>query len=221
MFGRRKQDAVLFDQLRAITPAHVEGLFQGERSPHALTQTIAFLSMMCAGHFLTSTAPNMLAVVRTIKRDVLAFEALAFSIYAVREAYKPVAEEIAEDIEDEEDGLEVERSAMSSAFGEAAAACAGLVKRYTGWDTENLLRVRLVNYTGAPSIIGQQGAAEQFRMILLSIGKAKEPVARYGKPSLDLRHTLESMAALQQFASTMPQGYAETLRNIVREFDLA
>lgn len=221
MFGIGKQPAPLFDRLTAITQLHVQQIVEDRNEADKRVKVISFLSMICSGQFLNSTCPRMPTVIRSINRDVLAFEALAFSIYAVREAYSPINAEISQDMDDEEDDyIDVDRRAANDAFKGSATVCAGAIKRYTGWDTDSVLTSRLMNYHHAPTIAGQEGAVERFRPLLLSIGKSKTPQIRYGPPSLDLSATMESMAAMQAFASTIPYGCAETLRGIEQEFGL-
>jgi hypothetical protein len=152
---------------------------------------------------------------------VLAFEALAFSIYAVREAYSPMNTEISQGMDDEEENYtDQARKTVSDAFRDAGSVCAGIVESHTGWNTDTILTSRLVTYHNAPSIAGQEGAVERFRFLLMSVGKAKLPQLKYGTVSLDLRGTMESMGAMQAFASTIPKGCADTLRGIGREFGL-
>lgn len=217
MFGIKRK-AALFERLGAIHLGHIQREVESGIDDKTLTKVIAFLSMICAGSFLTNTCPRMSSVTRALNRDVLAFEALAFSLYAVREAYSPMSAEIAQDME--EDDTDQKRRALSDAFRDAASVCAGIVERDTGWNTDAILSNRLMAYHNAPSIAGQEGSAERFRFLLMSIGKAKAPQPKYGKVSLDLRATMESMGAVQAFANMMPKGCADTLRGISREFGL-
>lgn len=219
MFGKPKSP--LRDHIVAIKPETLGPTIREARS-HALPQVIAYISMMCAGHFLTTTTQSLpQQIAKKIHPDVLAFEALAFSIYAVREAFSPMAAEIQRDMEDEDDGVEdQERSAMGNAFKTAASACSHVVGRITSWETDDILRNRLMTYFGAPTIVGKEGAAERFRFLLMCIGKESRPAATYGRVSLDLEVTLKAMAVIQAFASTIPEGYAQTLRLCMDEFDL-
>ena len=168
--------------------------------------------MACAGAFLRSCAPQMSRVTASIKRDLLAFEALAFAVYAVRESYIPMAEWIDLDIQDEDDGyVDEERAALALRFAYAAEACQKYAQQDTGWDASAIWESRWMTYHAAPSIGGQQGAVERFRFILMTIGKAREPKITYGKVSLDLQGTLEAMAATQAFVSKIPAAYARTI----------
>jgi len=58
---------------------------QSREDQNRLVTVVALVEMLCAGTFLGNSSGRMESVVRGSNPDVLAFESLAFSIYAVRE----------------------------------------------------------------------------------------------------------------------------------------
>lgn len=217
MFGFGKPKSPLYDRLVATDIAQLEKRFAAMGDP-SLPVVIAGLSMACGGAFLRACAPQMSRVTASIKPDVLAFEALAFAIYAVRESYMPMAEQIELDIQDEEDGhVDEERAALALRFAFAAEALWKRVKEDTGWDADEIWENRWLTYHATPSIGGAQGAVERFRFILMTIGKAREPRMKYGNVSLDLQATLEAMTATQAFVSKIPATYARMIEAYVDE----
>lgn len=215
MFGRFFQKpSPLYDRLFASTPDKLEQLVESKKeADNALAITISMMNMCGAGHFLRSSYPDIRKSLREANKDIVAFEALAFFTIALRHAYveahrEPVDDPLDDDLIDLPEYLD-------DAFGFARGVSMSIAVDNAAWrDAEHVFKKRLVEYATA----GRKGAAERFRFILQSIGKASAPAINYGPLNLDLMQGLQAMAAVNAFAANMPAGYAETLHRVIEMY---
>lgn len=221
MFGLGKRSGQYFGIIIRQEPKYAVMAAQSGDVPEKdkAANVIALLAMMCARSFILRTCARMESVAEPMNRDVLAFEAVLFSIYALREWYSPMTHGIEREIDDDYD--DPKQQAVGKAFRSGTGLCLKLAEEETGWrDLDSIVTDRMKNYHNAPAISGADSGAERFRSIFLSIGRAQRPKLYYGNASVDLQTTMESKAAIQAFSDTIPQGSAETLRRLCDEYDL-
>ncbi len=213
MFGLGKRGSPLFDRLAEQRPMYAIMAARNRQEENRLVTVVALVEMLCAGTFLGNSSGKMDAVVRESSRDVLAFESLAFSIYAVRECYSPMAHGIEREIDEDYD--DPEQQALGKVFRSAAGLCLTLAEEETGWrHLDDVLTNRLRNYHSSAQISGSDSGAERFCSILLAIGKAQRPQIRYGDVSVDAQATLEATTAVQVFGLGAALRCATTLREL-------
>lgn len=63
-------------------------------------------------------------------------------------------------------------------------------------------------------------ASEALSGILVSMEKVQEPRLEYGRMKLDLDLNLELIGAVQLWAAREPAATAETIRDVISEYDL-
>lgn len=209
MFGnlfQRSAPARLADHLGSLTPERTAQLCEtNEGSEHFIALTIGFLIASTAGHFVRTDLPRLKGALGSVNRDVIAFEALVFSAYAVREYFEPLESDTTDEL-------------VSEAFKDGFAVCRTIAKRELGGDYKALFERRLMAFAQAHSRGGMRDAAEVFRGILQSIGKASVPSVEYGRPSLSMADTIEAMAVVGAFAATMPKAAAQSLHAIADHY---
>lgn len=219
MFGLGKRSEQFFGLIIRGPQHPVAMAAQSRDDPERAATVITFLTFMCARSFILQTCARMQSVAEPMNRDVLAFEAVYFSVYALRECYSPMVHSIEREIDDDYD--RPEERAVGKAFRSAAGLCLKLAQEETGWrGLSDIVTNRMRTYHNAPQLSGPDSGAERFRSILLSVGRADRPKIRYGEVAVDLQATMESMAAIQAFAATIPHGAAETLKNLSEEYGL-
>lgn len=213
LFSRRPKTP-LWDYFASVTPEHVSSTL--EKQSKTATSGEAFLShailavtSQCTGQLLTGAACSKVIKSAKVHPDVVAFEALAFSYYAIHEMHIPMQK----DDYDEEDA-----EVIVDAYKIALGVWPRLISELTGWDVEDVWRRRYLFWFQRPNL---RDASEALSGLFMSFDAAQMPMPTYGRTNLDLTLNVETMVAIQVWASTIPEGCANSLKLIVSEFGLA
>lgn len=199
---RRSPSYPLHDFIVGVTPERMAAICEGSvDNPDIVPITIGMLIISTAGHFSRTDVPRVKGPFAKVSKDVIAFEAIAFTAFSIREYYEPLNS----DYYNEE---------VSDGFKDGFGFCCAIVKRELGSSYRDIFDRRLMEYAQANDRGQMQGAAEAFRLNLQSIMEATTPHANYGGLSLDLSDTLGLMVAANAFAATMPKRAAESLHLI-------
>tara|TARA_B110001454_G_scaffold208504_1_gene221071 strand:+ start:540 stop:1193 length:654 start_codon:yes stop_codon:yes gene_type:complete len=161
----------------------------------------------CAADFLRGGGAIVRHRLGGVKPDVIAFEALSFSIYAIREQHLPTPEDPLDDTEPEP---------LVDAYRDVIAMIPAHIEKFTGWRTGDLWERRILSNAKR----SYREAAEAFMERLAGMSGASFPNAEYGPPSLDFGLTLELTGRVMTFALAIPHGYAEVIQTAVAEFGL-
>lgn len=219
MFGKFFQKpSPLFDRLESSTPDKLGQLVEDRKdTPNALELTISMMTMCGAGEFLRVAYPGIRKSLLGASKEIVAFEALIFFSMALRIAYVQAhGEQVEDPIEDELIDLP---EYLDDAFRFARGVTMSLATHHSNWPgAEEVFKKRLMEYVSADGLVGRNGAGEQFRFILQSIGKAASPAVTYGPVNLDLMQGLEAIASVHAFTASIPAGYAETLHRIITTY---
>ena len=180
-----------------------------------LVKVIATLDMMAAKAFIGSIREHK---IKGGSLDVLTFEALAFSAWAIRQHYHPIPDPsgpdydiLSYDYEEEDD----ER--VSDAFKFAHELIVSLAEERTGWsDLIPVWNSRTMHYGTA---VSYQIAADRFVTKLMMCRMSERPMKAYEDvPEIDLKNDAKLGISAMAFANTMPAAYAETARRIIDHF---
>lgn len=191
---------------------------QSVGNKHFASITVAHLILYTAGHFITNDFPRLKSMFAGASQDVIAFEVLAFSAFAVREYYFPEKDEEAQFFEPTDVDSDDTLTLVIETFRTSNSICCDVLEKETGTDQEALFIRRQVEYTRANDKGGMKGATEVFRYTLQSIGTAAAPKLSYGMPSLELMDTVVTMTIIHAFASTIPKGAANSLRALADHY---
>lgn len=210
---KRRRTSPLFDFIKGITPQRAANFLDANvNSPRLVGLSIFMFTNALAGHFLRGADEDGNISVAVGSRDVFAFETLAFSAFALRDQYTRLAVE---------DGSRTLSPLASDGFRHGLELGCTMILDTTKWNCRKLFYDRVISYVKVGGMGDPKEAAERFRFLLMTIGKAQSPCLEYGRVSLDLADTVQSYTAVMAFAATMPKGYAETLRNVGEELNIA
>lgn len=213
LFKRRRPSSPLFDFIKGVTPQRAANFLDANvNSPRIVGLSIFMFTNALAGHFLRGIDEEDSIPMEADSRDVFAFETLAFAAFGLRDQYTRLALE---------DGNRNLSPVASDGFRHGLELGCKMILDTTKWNCRKLFYDRVISYVKVGGIGDPKEAAERFRFLLMTIGKAQSPCAEYGRVSLDLAGTVQSYAAVMAFAATMPKGYAETLRNVGEELNIA
>lgn len=216
-FGKTKVAGVagpLWDSLAKFTPekvaAHLEKESQSsEDSDEFLKQLILGATYACAGDFVRGAGDVARAGLGKVAPDVIAFEALSFCIYLIRENHLPTPEDPLDDDENE---------TLVDAYRDVIYMLRLHVEKFTGWDVDALWDRRIMYHFQRKNMME---ATEAFVGRLLTMTDVQVPAVDYGRMSLNVRLNTDMRMRVHAFASTIPKGSAEAIQNVVSEYDLA
>lgn len=178
-----------------------------ESSEIFLQQVILGVTLACAANFVRTVGEAVLKGLPTADPDVIAFEGLAFSIFAIRQFHLPAAEYEYRD----------EPEALVDAYREVIAQLRYLIEKKTGWSIEKEWNARIMQHF---QFRGIMEPIERLNGKLVSLGGEKVPPILYGRPSLDLILTISVMTEVHAFTLNVPKASAEAIQNVISEFDL-
>ena len=161
-----------------------------------------------AGCFLKATGPQIRKKIGSVGADVLAFEVLAFTFYAMREHHLPTPDYL-NDSEPEE---------LIEAYRFTMGALPHLIGKETGWDIEKLWERRVMPYFGNRK--GLKDATESFVGTLLTMRNVREPAVEYGRLSLDLPLNLDLRMRVHTYASELPKSMADAIQVLSVDYGL-
>ena len=213
LFKRRRPPSPLFDFIKGVTPQRAANFLDANvSSPRLVGLSVFMFTNALAGHFLRSVDDEDAIPLEASSRDVFAFETLAFAAFGLRDQYTRLALE---------DGNRTLSPVASDGFRHGLELGCTMILDTTKWNCRKLFYDRVISYVKVGTMGDPKDAAERFRFLLMTIGKAQSPNAEYGRANFDLADTIQSYAAVMSFAATMPKGYAETLRNVGEELNIA
>lgn len=165
--------------------------------------------LACTGSILKVTGSQIRKKIGNVGADVLAFEFLAFTFYAVREHHLPTSEEHL-------DGYEADE--LVEAYRFAMSALPHLIRTRTGWEVGKLWERRVMHYLDNRK--GLKDGTEDFVGTLLTMKNVKQPAIEYGRLSLDLPLNLDLRLRVQTYASELPKSMADTIQALAMEHGL-
>lgn len=169
-----------------------------------LAKVISHLDMMSASMFVRSLRDYK---IKAGNLDVLSFEALAFSAFAIRKHFDATA---GEEEDDEDD------SPVGDAFQMANTVVLTLVDDVTGWaDLPAVWRSRAITY-GLTKTYAD--AIDRFYTNLLRCYASDVAMVKYPDPlpgTISLEEDSKVGLSATAFAKSVPANYAETVARIV------
>lgn len=178
-----------------------------ESSATFLMQVIFGWTIVCAADFQRSVGKIVRDSLKTANADVIAFEGLAYSVFAVRQFHLPPA-----DYEDDD-----EPEMIVDAYREVIAHLRHLVEKHTGWSIRKEWDARIMQYAQSGGIMKPM---ERLNGKLLSIGQVQVPQVLYEEPNPDLLLSVQVMVATQAFTLSFPQTAAKTIQEVISELYL-
>lgn len=213
LFRKKRVAAPLWDFLIEYTPERVAArldreLQVSEDSREFLRLVILGTTYACAADFLRGCGMIARDRLDGVNPDVIAFEALSFCIYAIREHHLPTPEDPLDDSEPEP---------LVDAYRDVIGMIPAHIEKLTGWQVGALWDRRVLAHFQRTTY---REGTEAFVSRLSTMAGAAKPARDYGPPSLDLRLTLDLTARVMTFALAIPQGFAEAIQIAVVEFGL-
>jgi hypothetical protein len=178
-----------------------------ENNATFLRRMILGLTLVCAADFQRTVGIVVRNSLVTANPDVIAFEGLAYSVFAVRQFHLPPA-----DYEDRE-----EPEMLLDAYREVIASLRYLVEKHTGWSIEKEWNARIMQHAQFRGIIEPM---ERLNGKLLSVGGVQIPPVLYERPHPNFMLSVQVIAATQAFTLSYPKTTAETIQNVISEFAL-
>jgi hypothetical protein len=210
LLKKKRPAAPLWDFLAQYTPEKLATRLDREsqtsqNSREFLRLVILGCTYTCAADFLRGGGTVARDRLGGVNPDVIAFEALSFSIYAIREQHLPTPEDPVDDTEPEP---------LVDAYRDVIAMIH--IEKFTGWQIGDLWNRRTLFHFQR----SYREATEAFLGRLTVLSGVAAPAPDYGPPSLDLQLTLELTGSVMPFALAIPKGYAQAIQNAVAEFGL-
>lgn len=178
-----------------------------ESSANFLTQVILGSTLLCAADFQRNVGKIVRNNLPTANPDVIAFEGLAYSVFAIRQFHLPPA-----DYEDRE-----EPEMLVDAYRRVIAHLRYLIEKYTGWSIQKEWNARIMQHAQFRGIMEPM---ERLNGKLLSVGGVQVPPMLYERPNPDPFLSIQVMAATQAFTLSFPKTAAETIQSVISELDL-
>ena len=178
-----------------------------ESSATFLKQVILGSTLVCAADFQLNVGKILRNSLATANPDVIAFEGLAYSVFAIRQFHLPPA-----DYED----CEVPEM-LVNAYREVIADLRYLVEKYTGWSIRKEWNARIMQHAQFRGIIEPM---ERLNGKLLSVGGVQVPPVLYERPNPDPLLSVQVMMSTQAFTQSFPRTTAETIQRVISELDL-
>lgn len=210
---RKPEPTPLYDLVRKPNQETVNGLLEEKPDERAtLCKVIAHLDMMAAATFVCSLHEFKL---KPVNVDVITFEALAFSAWAIHQHFNPLPDPSDPDyddlIDDYDDAFD---EGLSDSFKLGHSVVVGLVERATDWTGLDAIWNRRYMHYGLAKTY--QEAVDRFIANVLICRASARPHAAYeAVPPINFEIDRKIMISAMSFADTMPPGYAETLNRIV------
>jgi hypothetical protein len=215
-FGKKAKvvPAPLWDFLAKFTPekfaAHLDKESRSsDDGSEFLRQLILGATYVCVGDFVRGAGDFARKGLGKVAPDVIAFEALSFCIYNIRENHLPTPEDPLDDDENE---------TLVNAYRDVIYMTRLHIEKFTGWDVTALWNRRIMFHFQRKDVME---ATEAFVGRLLSMTDAQVPTVDYGPMSLDIKLNTDIRMHVHAFASNVPKGCAEAIENVVSEFSLA
>lgn len=180
---------------------------KAESSETILMQTILALTLACAADFQRNVGEILRTGFPTANPDVIAFEGLAFSLFAVRQFHLPPGDY------DEHDEPEM----LVDAYREVIANLRCLIEKYTGWSIQKEWNARIIQHAQFPGIVEPM---ERLNGKLMSVAGVQVPPVLYGQPRLDALLSMELVTAVQAFTVIVPKATAKAIQNVISELNL-
>ncbi|WP_423141691.1 hypothetical protein ACOYW6_12810 [Parablastomonas sp. CN1-191] len=180
---------------------------KAESSETFLMQAILALTLVCAADFQRNVGKIVRTGLPTANPDVIAFEGLAFTVFAVRQFHLPPGDY------DEHDEPEM----LVDAYREVIANLRCLIEKYTGWSIQKEWNARIMQHAQFRGIIEPM---ERLNGKLMSVAGVQVPPVLYGQPRLDALLSMELVMAMQAFTVTFPEATAKAIQNIISELNL-
>jgi len=184
-----------------------EELKKAESSSTFLEQVILGLTLVCAADFQQNVGKIVRDGLPTANPDVIAFEGLAYSIFAIRQFHLPPA--------DYEDSDEPEM--LVNAYRDVITDLRHLVEKYTKWSIQKEWNARIMQHS---QFRGIMQPLERLNGKLLSVGGVQSPPVLYGSPSFDLLLSAQIIVATQAFTLSVPKATAKAIENLISELSL-
>lgn len=211
--GRKVRMGPFWEWLEGRTPDRTAQLLEVKRetakdSSEYLEHLILLSVQCCSASFKKSVGGWLLQRFNRAASDVIAFEALVFCVYAVRESHLLTPEHPLDESDPE---------SVVEAYRFAIAALPHFVSRFTGWEIADIWQRRILFYFQCGSM---KEATEAFVGILLTMENTSRPAREYGKLSLDRSLNLELRVRVHAFASTIPAATADVIQSVITEYNL-
>ena len=184
-----------------------EQLKTAESDATFLKQVILGSTLVCAADSQRNVGEIVRSGLPTASADVIAFEGLAYSVFAIRQFHLPPA-----DYEDRE-----EPEMLVDAHREVIADLRYLVDKYTGWSIRKEWNSRIMQYAQFRGIMEPM---ERLNGKLLSVGGVQVPPMLYDQPALDPFLSAQVVVTTQAFTLSFPKTAAETIQSVISELDL-
>ncbi len=178
-----------------------------ESSAVFLSQVILGFTLVCASDFQRNAGKIVRDGIPTANADVIAFEGLAYSVFAIRQFHLPPA-----DYEDCE-----EPEMLVEAYRQVIATLWVFVEKYTGWSIEKEWNARIMQHAQFRGIIEPM---ERLNGKLLSVGGVQVPPVLYQRTFQNPLLSAQVMVATQAFTLSIPKATAETIQGIISEYSL-
>lgn len=212
LFRKKPQPTPLWGFLERHDAATVAAWLEREReraesSETFLRQLIASCTFACAANFLRTAGVTARDGLGKVNPDVIAFESLAFSIYAIRTYHMPMPE----------DPFEDEPEALVDAYREVIAILRWQAEKVTGWQVADVWERRILYHFQRKDL---KDASQAFVGLLLTMTDAQTPAQDYGRTKLDLKLNIALLAGVTAFTVSYPKASAEAIQGIISEFTL-
>lgn len=206
----------LTDVLAKMTAAHIAKELAEPPEDHAvLGRVIAFRTMMAASHYLDGFREFR---VKVPDLDLIAFETLAFTGYAIRDAYNPMPRLGHPDSDAQEDAYERLYDAdVSGSFKLATAICTSLAERTTGWtDLIEVTNRRQMHYGMAKT---EDEMFTRFLDVIRDCQTASSPMVRYDQALPLDQKTNEKLTIMSiGYATMMIPPQAREIDKVIEEY---
>jgi hypothetical protein len=216
ILGAFRSKVPLLDRIISIDNSVIRICANDGASAGRLSATIALSIVGAPRVFLETRAAKLGPVFRSVEKDVLAFEVLAFSAYAVRQYVLALSAQ-GESAQARRYHGEHGPEALNEAFQEAWSICATTIDSLTGWDASEVFAGRLMSYGAASSIAGRLDATSgvaHFQSVLMSIGNAREPLMGYERSG---QYDLAVFAESETFAGLRLKERAGDLVRLIED----
>lgn len=179
-----------------------------ESSTKYLQDVIFRTTLMCTAQFLQNVGASVRKEFVAANPDVIAFEALAYCMYAIKETHLPTPDDPFDESDDE---------VLVDAYRETIYLLELVIKKLTGWDIEKIWDRRILGHFQQKNM---KEASQALVGTLLTIGEAKVPTVDYGPMKLDLPLQLQLMVGVPAFTISYPPGAVCAIKAAISEYSL-
>lgn len=184
-----------------------EEMKKAESSAVFLMQVILGSTLVCAADFQRNVGKIVRDGLPTVNPDVIAFEGLAYSVFAIRQFHLPPA-----DYEDRE-----EPEMLVDAYREVIAHLRHLIEKKTRWSIQKEWSARIMQHAQFRGIMEPM---ERLNGKLLSAGGVQVPPVLYDRSSPAPLLSAQVVVAVQAFTLAFPKTAAEAIQKVISELEL-